>query len=94
MPEQPHDARAGASVFTPAATSSDNLFTGLATAADVDDGGLRQLAVQLAGHVESMRVNLRQADGLAPQLARARAALQATLLAHLDPDQYERVVLG
>ncbi|KAM4059161.1 CENP-Q, a CENPA-CAD centromere complex subunit [Hirsutella rhossiliensis] len=101
IPEQPYDARAEEGVLTAsglatATTSSGNLFTGLAADdANTDDGGeLRQLAVQLGGHVESMRANLRQADGIVPQLARARAALQAALHTHLDQDQYERVVLG
>ncbi|KAJ6441835.1 kinetochore protein fta7 [Purpureocillium lavendulum] len=52
------------------------------------------LVLQLGGHVESMRANLAQADGLVPQLERGRGALLAALLGHLDRDQYERVVLG
>ncbi|POR31723.1 Uncharacterized protein TPAR_08076, partial [Tolypocladium paradoxum] len=78
-----------AAVFTHTkAASSASVFT------DIDDEELRPLAVQLGGHVDSMRSNLQQTDGILPQLARSRAALQAVLLQHLDQSQYERVVLG
>ncbi|KJZ80237.1 hypothetical protein HIM_00087 [Hirsutella minnesotensis 3608] len=72
-----------------ALTTVGNVFTELD-----DDPELRQLASQLAGHVESIRTNLQQTEGLLPQLAAGRAALQAALLKHLNPAQYERVVLG
>lgn len=55
---------------------------------------MRALAAQLAGHAESMRSNLAQADGILPELGRSRAALQAVLLRHLGQGPYERVVLG
>ncbi|PNY26116.1 Uncharacterized protein TCAP_03951 [Tolypocladium capitatum] len=71
-----------------AASASASVF------AAMDDDDLRVLAVQLGGHVDSMRANLQQTDGVLPQLARSRAALQAVLLRHLDQSQYERVVLG
>ncbi|KAM0420617.1 hypothetical protein ACHAPT_011533 [Fusarium lateritium] len=58
------------------------------------DTPLEPLALQLAGHVESIRGNLQQADGVAPQLARTKAALQDVLHRYLDRGAYEQVVLG
>ncbi|ODA82076.1 hypothetical protein RJ55_00581 [Drechmeria coniospora] len=58
-----------------------------------DDDDLFPLALQLSGHVDSMRSNLGQAEGILPKLDRSRAALQAVLLHHLDRAQYESVVL-
>ncbi|KAF7542394.1 hypothetical protein G7046_g10171 [Stylonectria norvegica] len=60
----------------------------------LDDPTLQPLSLQLAGHVESMRGNLQQTEGIAPAVARGRAALQDVLLRHLDRGAYEQVVLG
>lgn len=59
-----------------------------------DDDDIQPLAVQLGTHVDNIRANLEQTDGLMPQLARSRAALRAVLLRHLDLRRYEQVVLG
>ncbi|KAF4126361.1 kinetochore protein Fta7 [Geosmithia morbida] len=61
---------------------------------DLDDDQLKSLALQLSGHVDSMTTNLEQTDGLTARIAEARTALRATLLKHLDPKQYDQVVLG
>ena len=58
------------------------------------DEALRPLVAQLGGHMESMRANLAQADGVVAQLERSRGALLAALMRHLGAEQYERVVLG
>ncbi|KAM5345627.1 hypothetical protein ACJ41O_011488 [Fusarium nematophilum] len=58
------------------------------------DTPLEPLALQLAGHVESIRGNLQQADGVTPQLGRTRAALQDVLQRYLDRESYEQVLLG
>lgn len=55
---------------------------------------LEPLALQLAGHVESIRGNLQQAEDITPQLARSKAALQNVLHRYLENDTYEQVVLG
>ncbi|KAH0490504.1 hypothetical protein TgHK011_001971 [Trichoderma gracile] len=68
--------------------SSGGLFSNL------DDPKLKALALQLSDHMESIKTNLSQADGIVPQLARSRAALQDVLFRHLNQEQYERVVLG
>lgn len=44
--------------------------------------------------MESMKSNLSQIEGVLPAIARSRAALQGTLCEHLDPEQYEQVLLG
>ncbi|KAG8670077.1 hypothetical protein FPOAC2_09418 [Fusarium poae] len=67
-----------------------------------DEGSLKELletpleplALQLAGHVDSIRGNLQQAEGVTPQLNRTKAALQDVLQEYLDSDMYEQVLLG
>ncbi|UKZ51459.1 hypothetical protein TrVGV298_005219 [Trichoderma virens] len=61
---------------------------------DLQDPELKSLALQLSDHMESIKSNLQQADGIVPQLARSRAALQDVLFRQLSQEQYERVVLG
>ncbi|KAL7974560.1 CENP-Q, a CENPA-CAD centromere complex subunit domain-containing protein [Trichoderma sp. SZMC 28014] len=61
---------------------------------DLDDPELKSLALQLSDHMESIKNNLQQTDGIVPQLARSKAALQDVLFKQLDQEQYERVVLG
>ncbi|KAF5642700.1 cylicin II [Fusarium sp. NRRL 52700] len=61
---------------------------------DIINTPLEPIALQLADHVESIRGNLQQADGLIPQLSRTKAALQDVLQQYLDEGTYEQVVLG
>ncbi|KAF4989277.1 hypothetical protein FDECE_14776 [Fusarium decemcellulare] len=61
---------------------------------DLVDTPLEPLALQLAGHVESIRGNLQQAEGVTPQLSRTKAALQDVLQRYLDRGSYEQVLLG
>lgn len=61
---------------------------------DIVNTPLGPIALQLADHVESIRGNLQQADGLTPQLSRTKAALQDVLQRYLDEVTYEQVVLG
>ncbi|KAG7410716.1 hypothetical protein Forpe1208_v010374 [Fusarium oxysporum f. sp. rapae] len=61
---------------------------------DIVNTPLEPIALQLADHVESIRGNLQQADGLTPQLSRTKAALQDVLQRYLDEGAYEQVVLG
>lgn len=44
--------------------------------------------------MESIKNNLQQTDGIVPQLARSKAALQDVLFKQLGQEQYERVVLA
>ncbi|KAM0240197.1 hypothetical protein ACHAP5_007994 [Fusarium lateritium] len=64
------------------------------TLKDLVDTPLEPLALQLAGHVESIRGNLQQAEGVTPQLNLTKAALQDVLHRYLDNESYEQVVLG
>ena len=52
------------------------------------------LSQQIGNHMESMRSNLGQIEGVVPAIAKSKAALQGTLCEHLDPEQYEQVLLG
>ncbi|KAK6449059.1 hypothetical protein ACSS6W_003855 [Trichoderma asperelloides] len=61
---------------------------------DLEDPELKSLALQLNDHMESIKNNLQQTDGIIPQLARSKAALQDILFKQLGQEQYERVVLG
>ncbi|KAF4495850.1 cylicin II [Fusarium agapanthi] len=61
---------------------------------DIANTPLEPIALQLADHVESIRGNLQQAEGLTPQLSRTKAALQDVLQRYLDEETYEQVVLG
>ncbi|KAM0512707.1 hypothetical protein ACHAPE_008587 [Trichoderma viride] len=61
---------------------------------DLDDPELKSLALQLSDHMESIKNNLQQTDGIVPQLARSKAALQDVLFKQLGQEQYERIVLG
>ncbi|TFA99434.1 hypothetical protein CCMA1212_008784 [Trichoderma ghanense] len=61
---------------------------------NLKDPELKALALQLSDHMESIKTNLQQVDGIVPQLARGRAALQDVLFRYLSQEQYERVVLG
>ncbi|KAL2143466.1 hypothetical protein VTI28DRAFT_10453 [Corynascus sepedonium] len=61
---------------------------------DLQEEELLALSQQLGNHMESMRSNLGQIEGVLPAIARARAALQGTLCEQLDPEQYEQVLLG
>ncbi|KAM0345435.1 hypothetical protein ACHAPU_006598 [Fusarium lateritium] len=64
------------------------------TVKDLVDTPLEPVALQLAGHVESIRGNLQQAEGVTPQLGRTKAVLQDVLHRYLDSESYEQVVLG
>ncbi|KAL6908931.1 CENP-Q, a CENPA-CAD centromere complex subunit domain-containing protein [Trichoderma evansii] len=72
--------------------SNNSVLGGLFS--DLEDPELKSLALQLSDHMESIKNNLQQTDGIVPQLARSKAALQDVLFKQLGQDQYERVVLG
>ncbi|KAK0706371.1 CENP-Q, a CENPA-CAD centromere complex subunit-domain-containing protein [Lasiosphaeria miniovina] len=59
-----------------------------------EDAELLALSKQISNHMESMKDNLQQIDGIVPAIAKSKAALQGVLQQHLDPQQYNRVVLG
>ncbi|KAK3387717.1 CENP-Q, a CENPA-CAD centromere complex subunit-domain-containing protein [Podospora didyma] len=80
------------------------LETVVKTAGDFSAGGvfkdlqeekdLLALSQQIGSHLESMKGNLQQIDGVLPSIAKSKAVLQAVLHRHLDPQQYDQVLLG
>ena len=52
------------------------------------------LSQQIGNHMESMKGNLQQIDGVLPTIVKSRAALQGVLHKYLDPEQYDQAVLG
>ncbi|WDK10570.1 hypothetical protein CGRA01v4_01849 [Colletotrichum graminicola] len=74
--------------FVPDENVSGTLFK------DLEDDELRGLAGQVGSHMESMRNNLQQIDGVLPQIVRTRAALQDVLFKHLGQQNYENVLFG
>lgn len=73
----------------PVDRSAGKTFAGLE-----NDGELKDLAGQLANHMESMRGNLQQIEGIAPAIAETRAVLKLALLPRLDQESLDRVMLG
>ncbi|KAG8417643.1 hypothetical protein J3458_005136 [Metarhizium acridum] len=72
-----------------AGTAPGSAFTGIQ-----HDDEIHPLVVQLGDHVDSIRGNLEQTEGILPLLARSKASLRAVLLRYLDQRAYEHVVLG
>ncbi|ETS78685.1 hypothetical protein PFICI_08538 [Pestalotiopsis fici W106-1] len=92
VPELKHDTE-GLDVgrrdeFCPIEEATGKTFVGL------EDEELLGLTGQLGNHMESMRGNLQQIEGVAPAIAQGRAALKLALMPHLDQDTFEQVVLG
>lgn len=63
-------------------------------AQDLKEKDLVAISQQIGNHMESLRSNLQQIDGVLPAIVKSRAALQGVLHQHLDPAQYEQAVLG
>jgi hypothetical protein len=61
---------------------------------DIENGEIKDLALQLSGHMDSIKTNLQQVDGLLPQMAHTKAALRRVLNQHLDQKSYQKAVLG
>ncbi|CAH0041342.1 unnamed protein product [Clonostachys solani] len=59
-----------------------------------DEEEIKELALQLGGHVESIKANLQQTEGLLPQLSLSKAAVRGVLYQHLTQAQYEKVLFG
>ncbi|KAH7627168.1 CENP-Q, a CENPA-CAD centromere complex subunit-domain-containing protein [Sordaria sp. MPI-SDFR-AT-0083] len=58
------------------------------------DEELVKLAQQLGSHMESMRGNLEQIEGVVPAIEKTKGALQGVLQKYLDEKQHEQVVFG
>lgn len=72
----------------PAEDRGGKTFVGL------ESDELKSLAGQIGSHMETMRGNLQQIEGVVPAIAESRAALKMALMPHLDPSSYEQVLLG
>lgn len=55
---------------------------------------LNMIFEDLKGHVDSIQGNLNQVQGITEAIGKSKAAVQASLFDHLDPIQYQNVVLG
>ncbi|KAI1214473.1 CENP-Q, a CENPA-CAD centromere complex subunit-domain-containing protein [Annulohypoxylon truncatum] len=62
--------------------------------ADLQGEELLSLAGQIASHMESMRGNLQQVEGVTPAIQRSQGLLRAALQKRLDREQLESVILG
>ncbi|EAA34396.2 hypothetical protein GE21DRAFT_3097 [Neurospora crassa] len=58
------------------------------------DEELVKVAQQLGSHMESMRGNLEQIEGVVPAMEKTKGALQGVLQKYLDDKQYDQVVFG
>ncbi|KAK6200691.1 Dual specificity mitogen-activated protein kinase kinase 4 [Pestalotiopsis sp. IQ-011] len=92
VPELKHDSEVNharkSDGFCPVPEATGKTFVSL------EDEELQGLAGQLGNHMESMRGNLQQIEGIAPAIAQGRSALKLALLPHLDQDTFEQVLLG
>ncbi|KAM0325308.1 hypothetical protein ACHAQA_007293 [Verticillium albo-atrum] len=61
---------------------------------DIDVPGLEGIGVRVGSHMESLRANLQPVEDVVPEIARSRAALRDVLAQHLEPQQFQEVLLG
>ncbi|KAM7206353.1 CENP-Q, a CENPA-CAD centromere complex subunit domain containing protein [Rhypophila sp. PSN 637] len=59
-----------------------------------DDEELTALAQRIGRHMNSMKSNLAQIDGVLPAINKSKASLQGVLYSYLDPELYEEVLFG
>ncbi|KAI1341716.1 CENP-Q, a CENPA-CAD centromere complex subunit-domain-containing protein [Xylariaceae sp. FL0016] len=76
----------------PADKAAGTVFAGLGD--EAGDVELKGLAGQIGNHMESMRGNLAQIDGIVPAIAQSRALLKTVLHPHLDREALDAVLLG
>ncbi|TGJ87306.1 hypothetical protein E0Z10_g1429 [Xylaria hypoxylon] len=72
----------------PADKATSQVFT------SIRDGELFNLAGQISNHMESMRGNLEQIDGVLPAIAKSHALLRTTLQPQFSQKQLENIMLG
>ncbi|RYP54936.1 hypothetical protein DL769_010258 [Monosporascus sp. CRB-8-3] len=79
----------------PVEGSEKEAQNGRSVFADLEgDAEVRSLAAQVANHMETMRGNLAQIDGVVPAIGKSRALLSSALLSHLGGERLEDIVLG
>ncbi|KAK9802213.1 putative Kinetochore protein fta7 [Seiridium cardinale] len=91
VPEQNHDEDGHdlekSDRYQAVANAAGKAFAG------IEDERFKSLAGQLGDHMESMRGNLQQIDGVTPAITESRAALRMALLPHLSQEAFEQVLL-
>ncbi|KAI5864431.1 CENP-Q, a CENPA-CAD centromere complex subunit-domain-containing protein [Durotheca rogersii] len=92
VPERPPDAPALVDAADQFSLPADNASSGVFS--DLQDEELVGLAGQVANHMESMRGNLKQIDGVSPAIEKSHALLRAALQSRLDPEQWGKTLLG
>lgn len=58
------------------------------------DENLKTVVREVEGHVDSMQSNIKQLSGIPDAISKAKAAVQVTLLGHLEDARYKDVLLG
>jgi hypothetical protein len=88
VPEKPFTAATEDIGMVAADKGAGRVFT------DVREAELLGLAGQINNHMQSMRGNLDQIDGVLPAIAKSQAILKTTLQPHFGQRQFESIVLG
>ncbi|KAH8811738.1 CENP-Q, a CENPA-CAD centromere complex subunit-domain-containing protein [Xylogone sp. PMI_703] len=74
--------------------SAENVKHPALSLGDNMDEDYTALIQEVNGHLDSIRGNLNQIQGISQAMARGKAAVQTTLFDHLEEERYEQVVLG
>ncbi|KAI0414022.1 CENP-Q, a CENPA-CAD centromere complex subunit-domain-containing protein [Xylaria grammica] len=88
VPETNYGSAANRIDLLPADKASSQVFT------SIQDQELLNLAGQINNHMESMRGNLQQIDGVLPAIAKSHALLRTTLQPQFSQGQLEDILLG
>jgi hypothetical protein len=88
VPEKTLNPSGNSLNLLPADKSAGRVF------ADIQDEELLGVAEQISNHMESMRVNIHQIDGVLPAVAKSHALLRTTLQPHLSQKHMENILLG
>ncbi|KAK5631319.1 hypothetical protein RRF57_007033 [Xylaria bambusicola] len=88
VPEPTHDSAANQIDLLHAEKATSQVFAG------IRDEELLSLAGQINNHMESMRGNLGQVDGVLPAIAVSHALLRTTLQPQFSPEQLEIIMFG
>ncbi|TGO66273.1 hypothetical protein BOTNAR_0064g00100 [Botryotinia narcissicola] len=72
----------------------ENAATSLITLNASKYEDLGGIVKSIDGHVDSIKGNLQQIEGITDAMAKSKASVQAALFTHLDLEQYNDVVLG
>ncbi|KAI1753819.1 CENP-Q, a CENPA-CAD centromere complex subunit-domain-containing protein [Xylaria castorea] len=88
VPTSIHDSVTNDIDLLPAGKATSQVFAG------VQDEEMLSLAGQINNHMESMRGNLQQIDGVLPAIEKSHALLRTTLQPQFDQKQLESIMLG